>query len=138
MKGIRVQFRRVRSESLSTEPLFAIIDDDEAVRQALSELLEVAGFNSLTFADADAFLAAYHPGLFAALVTDLNLPRRSGLQLQQYLRRVDPSLIVIVISAQSDATTRARCLASGATAYLTKPIDDQALLALLAAALARR
>lgn len=120
-----------------TEPLFAIVDDDEAVRQALSELLEVAGLNSLTYADADAFLAAYGPGRFTALVTDLNLPGRTGLQLLQHLRCVDPPLPVIVISAQSDATARARCQAAGAVAYLTKPINDQALLTHLAAAAGR-
>ncbi len=128
---------RVRAESLSTEALFAIVDDDEAVRQALSELLEVSGYDSLTFADADAFLAVYDPGCFAALVTDLHLPGKSGLQLQQHLHWVEPTLPVIIISAQSDVTTRARCLASGATAYLTKPIDDRLLLAHLAAATAR-
>jgi FixJ family two-component response regulator len=119
------------------EPLFAIVDDDEAVRQALSELLEVAGLDCLTYADADAFLAAHRPGRFAALVTDLHLPGRSGLQLLQHLRCIDPPLPIVVISAQSDATARTRCQAAGALAYLTKPINDQALLTHLAAAAGR-
>lgn len=122
---------------MSLEPLFAIVDDDEAVRQALSELLEVSGWRCLTFADAPAFLAAHAPGRFAAVVTDLNLPGQSGLQLQQHLRGVEPALPVIVISAHSEAGIRARCLASGAIAYLTKPIRDEMLLVHLAAAAGR-
>jgi FixJ family two-component response regulator len=122
---------------LSTEPLFAIVDDDEAVRQALSELLEVSGWRCLTFSNAPAFIAAHAPGRYAAVVTDLNLPGQSGLQLQHHLRCVEPSLPVIVISAQSDPGVRARCLASGAVAYLTKPIGDEMLLVHLAAAAGR-
>lgn len=123
---------------MSTEALFAIVDDDEAVREALSELLEVSGWPCLTFADADTFLTAYARGRFAAVVTDLHLPGRNGLQLQQHLRCVDPDLPVIVISAQSDAAVRARCLASGAAAYLTKPINDKVLLEHLATAAEHR
>lgn len=119
---------------MSTEPLFAIIDDDEAVRQALCELLEVAGLAGAAYAGAAAFLADHAPGRFAAVVTDLNLPGMSGQQLQQHLSCIDPKLPVIVISAHSDPATRARCLASGASAYLTKPVNDRLLLSHLGAA----
>jgi two-component system, LuxR family, response regulator FixJ len=126
-----------KGRKLSTAPLFAIVDDDEALRQALAELLEVSGFDSRIFADADAFLVDYAPGRFAGLVTDLNLPGMNGQQLQQQMRLVDPCLPVIVISAHSDPAIRARVLASGALAYLTKPINDEVLLRHLAAALSR-
>lgn len=122
---------------MSTEPLFAIVDDDEAIRQALSELLEVSGWSCLTFSNAQAFIAAHAPGRFAAVVTDLNLPGQSGLQLQRHLRCVEPGLPVIVISAQSEPGVRVRCLASGAVAYLTKPISDELLLVHLTAAAKR-
>ncbi|PVM85989.1 two-component system response regulator [Caulobacter radicis] len=133
------RYRRSPSKghSLSTAPVFAIIDDDEALRQALAELLEVSGYDCRTFADADGFLSAYAPGRFICLVTDLNLPGKSGLVLQQHMRCMDPGLPVIIISANPDALTRSRCLASGAVAYLIKPIRDQVLLRHLAAALGR-
>jgi two-component system response regulator FixJ len=118
-------------------PLFAIIDDDEALRQALAELLEVFGYTCLTFDGAESFLADHAPGRFAGVVTDLNLLGESGLQLQGRLRLIEPALPVIVISAQTDPATRARVLASGAVAYLTKPINDQVLLRHLVAALSR-
>jgi two-component system response regulator FixJ len=122
---------------LSLVPLFAIVDDDEALRQALAELLEVFGYDCVTFDGAESFLAEHAPGRFAAVVTDLNLMGKSGLQLQARLRLAEPTLPVIVISAQSDPATRARVLASGAMAYLTKPINDKVLLRHLIAALSR-
>lgn len=122
---------------MSPVPLFAIVDDDEALREALAELLEVFDFDCRTFDGSESFLAEHVPGRFAGLITDLNLLGESGLQLQQRLRTLDPALPVIIISAQSDPATRARALASGALAYLTKPINDQALLRHLVAVLNR-
>ncbi|WP_165187488.1 response regulator transcription factor [Caulobacter soli] len=122
---------------MSPAPLFAIIDDDEALRQALAELLEVFGYDCQTFDGAESFMAAHGPGRFTAVVTDLNLMGESGLALQRRLRLSEPTLPVIVISAQSDTATRARVLDSGAVAYLTKPINDQVLLRHLVAALSR-
>jgi FixJ family two-component response regulator len=118
-------------------PIFAIVDDDRAMREALSELLEVFDFGCLTFDGSESFLAAHTPGCFAGLVTDLNLLGESGLQLQQRLKTLEPALPVIIISAQTDPATRARVLASGALAYLTKPINDQVLLRHLNAALGK-
>ena len=129
--------RRARACNLSTVPLFAIVDDDKAMREALSELIEVFDFACMAFDGSESFLAAHARGRFAGLVTDLNLLGESGLQLQQRLRTLDPGLPVIIISAQTDPATRARVLASGALAYLTKPINDKVLLRHLTAALGR-
>ena len=107
------------------------------MREALAELIEVFDFACLTFDGGESFLAAHAPGRFAGLVTDLNLLGESGLQLQQRMKTLDPALPVIIISAQTDPATRARVLASGALAYLTKPINDQVLLRHLHAALGK-
>ena len=128
---------RARASNLSIAPLFAIVDDDKAMREALAELIEVFDFACLTFDGCESFLAAHAPGRFAGLVTDLNLLGESGLQLQQRLKTLDPALPVIIISAQTDPATRMRALASGALAYLTKPINDQVLLRYLNAALGK-
>lgn len=113
---------------MSNLPLFAVVDDDEAMREALAELIEVFDFDCLTFDGSESFMEAYKPMRFAALITDLNLVGESGLQLQRRLSRIDPAFPVIIISAQADAATRARALSSGALAYLTKPLDDRLLL----------
>lgn len=98
------------------------------MREALADLVEVFGFARRTFDSSESFLAAHVPGLFGCLITDLNLPGDNGLQLQQHLKVLEPSLPVIIISAQTDSCTRERALRSGARAFLTKPINDQVLL----------
>ncbi|GGL26339.1 response regulator transcription factor [Caulobacter rhizosphaerae] len=122
---------------MSTAPLFAVVDDDVAMREALAELLEVFDFDCRTYEGSESFWADHAPGRFAGLITDLNLVGESGLQLQQRLRLLDPALPVIIITAQSDPATRARVMASGPMACLTKPIDAQALRRHLDDALAR-
>lgn len=122
---------------MSASSLIAIVEDDVAIREALADLMEVFGFEARAFDSGEAFLSVHAPGLFGCLITDLNLKGESGLQLQRRLRAVEPSLPVIVISAQPDSSARAMALASGALAYLTKPINDQVLLAHLTQALGR-
>lgn len=122
---------------MSTVPLFAIVDDDTAMREALTELVEVFDFACEAFDGSESFLAAHAPGRFDGLITDLNLVGQTGLQLQQRLKVLDPALPVIIVSAQTDPATRARALSSGALAYLTKPINDQVLLRHLNTALGK-
>lgn len=118
-------------------PTIAIVDDDLALRDALAQLCEVLDYGSQLFCSAESFLAAHAPGRFDCVMTDLNMPGLSGLQLVQHLRQAEPSLPVIVISAQSDPQLRAQVLRSGAMAFLSKPIDDQVLHRHLIAALGR-
>ncbi|MES3082292.1 MULTISPECIES: response regulator transcription factor [Sphingomonas] len=113
---------------MSSLPLFAVVDDDEAMREALADLIEVFDFDCRTFDGSESFMEAYEPERFVALITDLNLLGESGLQLQRRLFRIDPSFPVIIISAQGDAATRTRAMSTGALAYLTKPLDDRLLL----------
>jgi FixJ family two-component response regulator len=105
------------------------------MRLALADLIDVYGFEARAFDSSESFLAAHAPGLFGCLVTDLNLPGESGLQLLRRLHGLEPSLPVIIISAQASPGARALALDCGALAYLTKPINDQVLLRRLAQAL---
>ena len=105
------------------------------MREALSELLEVYDFACETFDGSESFMAAYRPGRFGGLITDLNLQGASGLQLLRRIKILDPTLPVIIISAQTDPSVQSQILAAGALAYLTKPIVDQVLLRHLNAAL---
>jgi FixJ family two-component response regulator len=115
--------------------LIAIVEDDAAMRDALADLVDVLGFEARAFDSSESFLAAHIPGLFGCLITDLNLLGESGLQLRQRLQNLEPSLPVIILSAQANPGARALALGSGALAYLTKPINDQVLLEHLIAAL---
>jgi two-component system response regulator FixJ len=114
---------------LSKTPVIAIVEDDEAVRQALSDLLQVLNLPHRAFDRAEAFLAEYTPGLVDCLITDLRMPGIGGLELLQRLRALGSSIPVIVVTSVTDSATRAQALAGGAQAFLTKPVSDEVLIA---------
>ena len=120
---------------LSKAPLVAIIDDDEAVREALSDLLLVLDLSCRTFDRAEAFMADYVPGRFDCLITDLSMPGHSGLDLLQRLRTIGCSMPVIIVTADTSPATRSRAMSGGAYAYLTKPVSSEALVRHLRSAL---
>lgn len=122
---------------LSKPPVIAIVDDDEAVREALFDLLQVEGLSSRTFNSAEAFLADAAAGGFDCLITDVRMPEVDGLELQQRLRACGSSMPVIFITSLTDETARARAMLDGATAWFTKPVSDEALLGALRATLRR-
>ena len=109
-------------------PVIAVVDDDEAMRLALSELVEVLSLTCRDFDRAEAFLAAYEPQAFDCLITDLSLPGLGGLELQRKLRALGSSLPIIVVTAASNPMLRTRALADGAFAYLEKPVKDRVLV----------
>lgn len=113
---------------LPKAPIVAIVDDDADVREALSDLLLVQDITCRTFARAEAFMAEYVPGRFDCLVTDVSMPGRSGLELQERLRHLGSSMPVIIITADTSPITRSRALRGGARAVLTKPVNDEVLL----------
>jgi two-component system, LuxR family, response regulator FixJ len=122
---------------LSKAPLVAIVDDDEAVREALSDLLLVLELSCRTFDRAEAFMADYVPGRYDCLITDVSMPGYSGLDLLQQLRDIGSSMPVIIVTADTRPATRSRAMRGGAYAYLTKPIESEALLRHLQSALKR-
>ncbi|WP_456678412.1 response regulator transcription factor [Bradyrhizobium sp. RDM12] len=105
------------------------------MREALSELLLVLELSCRTFDRAEAFMAEYVPGKFDCLITDLNMPGRSGLDLLQHLQSIASVVPVIVITADTNPPTLSRAMRCGAYAYLTKPIETEALLRHLQSAL---
>lgn len=116
----------------------AIVDDDEAVRDALSDLLLVEGMSSRTFDRAEALLAECEPGRFGCVIADLKMPGMGGLELLRRLRSFKPSVPVIIITSDEDPMTRSQALEGGAEACLAKPVADHVLLGHLKSALARR
>jgi two-component system response regulator FixJ len=113
---------------LPIPPVIAVVEDDAAMREALSELLEVLSLSSLAFDRAEAFLAELTPGRFDCLITDLHLPGINGLELQQRLKALGSPMPVIVITSSLDSLHRTRAMQEGAFAYLTKPFSDKVLI----------
>jgi FixJ family two-component response regulator len=123
---------------LFNPPVVAVVDDDEDIRDALSDLLLVMGYSCQAFDRAEAFLAAHVPDRFDCLITDIRMPGMSGLDLLQHLEAAGSTMPVIVVTSMTDPVTRSRALASGAHAYLTKPVTDDVLLQSLKSAMPGR
>lgn len=122
-----------------TSPLsgiVAIVDDDAAVRTALSRLLSACAIRTRSYASARDFLDSLAAETPACLIVDFQIPGMTGLELQEQLSRSGVTIPTIVITANGDPETRRRCLAAGAAAYLGKPCDAALLLASINSAVA--
>ncbi len=117
----------VRTCRLSKPPVIAIVDDDEAVREALFNLLQVEGLPAHTFDGAASFLADQSHD-FDCVITDVRMPEMDGLELQRCLRVRGSGVAVIFITASVDDATRSRAMDGGAVAWFTKPVADEELL----------
>jgi FixJ family two-component response regulator len=109
-------------------PYVAIVDDEEPVRKALKRLLRASGLEAESYASGKDFLAASLVRKPDCLVLDLHMPGMSGLQLLHEMRAAHTMLPTVVITAHDEPATRAQCLAAGAAAYLSKPLDERLLL----------
>lgn len=103
-------------------PLIAVVDDDAAVRAAVSDLLEVSRLEPQAFPNAEAFIKAYAPGRYGCVITDVRMDEMSGLDLLSRLQELEPKLPVILLTAESLATP------DGAYAVLSKPADAAELV----------
>ena len=106
----------------------AVVDDDEAVLAATSSFLEALGYDTRAFKSGEAFLAAGLAGDVSCLLTDINMPGLSGLDLQDRVRLVRPALPIIMMTALTDDSIRRRALAGGARDLLRKPVAAAALI----------
>lgn len=112
-----------------------IIDDDEEVRAAIENLLQSYGFGSHTFASAEEFLASSLLERTDCLITDLQMPGMSGVDLQATLVQKGHQLPMIFITAFPAERLRRQVEASGAVGYLSKPFDAGMLMDCVNAAL---
>jgi FixJ family two-component response regulator len=115
-------------------PWIAIVDDDPSVLKALARLLRARAFEARTYTSARDFLAALPEGLPDCLIVDLQMPEMTGLELQRHLTRSGVQIPTIVITAHNEAGARERCESAGASAFLSKPLQDTSLLAAIGAA----
>src|SRR5712692_4253464 len=109
--------------------LLAILDDDESVQSALQDLVESEGLSALCFGSADQFLDSRARHEASCLITDIRMPGMSGLELQAQLRSERRRPIpTIFITGRGDIPMAVRAMKGGAIDFLTKPVDDAALL----------
>lgn len=114
-----------------------IIDDDEAMRDSLSFLLETAECESRTYESATAFLAALPALAGGCIVTDIRMPEMSGMELIRRLRERGISLPVIVITGHADVPLAVEAMKAGVVDFIEKPFGDEILLSAVRQAMAR-
>ena len=108
-----------------------IVEDDSAARTGLTELVRTWGFLTDSAADGEEGLHKITQFRPSIVLTDLVMPRRSGLELLEAVREIDPGIAVILLTAQGTVETAVEAIRSGAYDYLTKPVDPQRLRILL-------
>ncbi|PYK23233.1 MAG: DNA-binding response regulator [Verrucomicrobia bacterium] len=118
-------------------PTAFIVDDDEAVRKAVSRLLRSAGIAVAIFASPREFLAQYDPATPGCLVLDIAMPDFNGLQLQTTLGEKGSILPIIFLTGQGDVSKSVQAMKRGAFDFLSKPVKDKDLLTAVRAAIER-
>src|SRR5215831_17700764 len=121
--------------STPSSPTVFVVDDYAPGRKSISRLLRAAGFVVVTFASAQDFLAQYDPGVCGCLVLDLAMPAVSGLELQSLLADKGSFLPIIFLTAHGDVPKSVQAMKHGASDFLTKPVNDEDLLAAVRAAI---
>src|SRR3989440_7217129 len=118
-------------------PTVFVIDDDAAVRKAVSRLLRSAGIAVAVFASPGEFLAQYDPDMPGCLVLDLAMPDISGLQLQTTLAKKGCTLPIIFLTGHGDVSKSVQAMKHGAFDFFSKPVKDKDLLPAVRAAIER-
>src|SRR5215469_6992399 len=109
-------------------PLISIIDDDEAIRRSLDDLIRSAGLRARVFSSAEAFLQSNQTSEIDCLILDLCLPGMSGLELQRQLAEGNFDLPIILMTAHERGDQRRQAVEAGAVAFLNKPFEEADLL----------
>jgi len=120
----------------SPAPTVFVVDDDEAMRNSLRWLIESVGLAVECHDSAESFLDSYYPGRSGCLLLDVRMPGMSGLELQEYLRRNEINIPVIIITGHGDVPMSVRAMKEGAIDFIEKPFNDELLLDAIRNALA--
>src|ERR1700685_3848623 len=113
--------------------MIAVIDDDDRVRESLHNLLASYGYHAEAFASAELYLASDGPSRSNCIIADVQMRKRqmNGLELLQHIRSSQPEVPVIIITGKPSSRSEAFYLDRGANGFFRKPIDGQALVALI-------
>jgi FixJ family two-component response regulator len=120
---------------VSVSATIAIIEDDDSVRAAIVSLVRSLGFVATSFASAEAFFGSATLGRTDCIVTDVQMPGMSGLELQSHLAAQGDRTPVIFITAFPEERVRRQAIAAGAIGFLAKPFDGDAMSACIERAL---
>jgi FixJ family two-component response regulator len=119
-------------------PVISIVDDDDSARRAMTNFIRSLGYDAAAFPSAEAFLGSDRLDETDCLITDLQMPGLSGVELQDALRARGKKTPMIFVTAFGEERVRRRALDAGAIAFLTKPFEEARLIAHLQSALHRQ
>jgi two-component system response regulator FixJ len=122
---------------MKKNPVVMVVDDDSGIRNAMRALLKSVGLESVQYASAHEFLAAYQPSQPGCLVLDIRMPGMSGLELQQQLNLRGAVIPVIFMTGHGDIPMAVEAMQHGAFDFLQKPFRDQDLLDCIQRAIVR-
>src|SRR5712671_6202607 len=117
------------------KPLISIIDDDESMREAIKGLMRSLGYRVEAAASAQEFLSSRYVRRTCCLIADMQMPGMTGLELHRHLSASGKPIPTVLITAYTDDGVRERALAAGVIGYLSKPFEEDDLLACIRSAL---
>jgi FixJ family two-component response regulator len=119
---------------VSSSAFVHVVDDDTTVRESLGDLLRSTDYQVMLHGSASEFLNAVLPDAPACLVLDVRMPGTGGLELQEYLTRMNIPMPVILMTGFGDIPMSVKGMKAGAVDFLTKPIRHQDLIDAVATA----
>jgi two-component system, LuxR family, response regulator FixJ len=125
-------------ESDSTSENVYVVDDDNAVRDALSVMLSLEGFQVFGFADGESFLTAVRQHEPDCIILDVHMPGRSGLDILKELNQRQSAIPLFIISGQGDIPMAVDAIKNGALDFIEKPFHPETLVIRIREAIAAR
>ena len=113
---------------MSKGPVISIVEDDAAVRAATENLVKALGFDVYTFASAVEFLQSHRMAATVCLISDVQMPNMSGIELQANLADRGFGIPTIFMTAFPDESVKRRAMDAGAVGFLPKPFTASALI----------
>ncbi|GAB2582833.1 response regulator transcription factor [Ramlibacter solisilvae] len=130
MDHIPFSLRAADTEATCPQPAQVhVVDDDASVRGALARLLDGRGWSVFAHASAESFVSSHDPEAHGCIVLDVAMPGLDGLALQQLLARNGELMPIIFLTGCADVPMCAGAMREGAIDFLTKPVDEEVLLA---------
>ena len=123
------------NNKMKPNPLIAVVDDDNSLRQSTQLLLRSAGYRAEVFASAREFLDSPRIDETACLLLDVRMPGMDGLELQRFLNEAQRQIPIIFITAHATDDAEQRARKAGAVDFLRKPVNDEKLLSAIQTAL---
>ena len=120
---------------MAKRTLISVVEDDQPFRESMRKLMSALGYTVEAFPSAADFLASPLLGATACLVTDVQMPGMTGIELHRHLIDAGYAIPTILVTAYPDEVARKRALRDGVVCYLGKPVDDDHLERCLRSAL---